>query len=198
MDFQGTERRLRTRYRVRVPFVLKGAAEESHGITRNISLLGISAYADSPISQVQPVQCVLNVPEIKHPLLVQGTVIRCEALPEAHPDGPYEVGVFFKEFPGTTETELTQFLNRIAQEEYSAIQAGYKVLKQRIAARKRRKRTEELQKKKRKAERLRKRRLRLAKERRRAAQRERKRALRKAKTSSSKRSTTAQRRKRSS
>jgi len=171
MAFRGAERRLRTRYRVRVPFVLKGADSQVRGTTRNISLLGISAYAESPLNQVQPVQCLLRIPSKAEPLAVQGTVIRCQPLEAPHADGPYEIGVFFKEFQGDAETELIKFLNQVVTEEQNAIKEGYRELKQRLTARRRRKRTEAARKPRRKKERLRKRRLRLAREKRRAQKR---------------------------
>ena len=176
MAFRGLERRLRTRYRVRVPFTLKGANQPVRGATRNISLLGISAYAESSLPQVQPVQCLLDLPSKPEPLSVDGTVIRCTPSQTPHPDGPYEIGVFFKDFQGTAESELMTFLIQVADQEQEAIRDGYKELKQRMAARKRKKRTEELRKQKRRKERLRKRRLRLAKEKR-AKERRRKLAL---------------------
>lgn len=174
------ERRLRTRFRVRVPFVLKGNGQEVRGTTRNISLLGISAYTQGPLPMVQPVQCLLELPQEPQPLTVNGTVIRCEQLSEAHPDGPYEVGVFFKEFQKRGETALLKYLEQMAQEERSAIKEGYQILQQRIIARRRRKQLEELHKKRRRAERLRRRRLRLARLKRLKAQRLARRAKREA------------------
>lgn len=160
----GSERRMRARYKVQVPFILKSSGEEVRGTTRNISLLGISAYSDAPVSQVQPVQCVMNLPESQRPLIASGTVIRCEPLSQNLPEGSHEIGVFFKEFEGTGETDLTRFLTRVLQEEQSAIQAGYRALKQRVAARKKKKRLETLEKRKRKLKRLRRRKARLAKQ----------------------------------
>ncbi len=158
MPFKGPERRNRTRFRVRLPFTLKSNGDEVRGTTRNISLLGISAYTNRPLPQVQPVQCLLELPEKPQPLVVHGTVIRCETLPEPHPDGSYEMGVFFKEFPETEESALERFLDQVAQKERQAIQEGFRALQQRLAARKRRKRQELLAKRKRRLARLRKRR----------------------------------------
>ena len=166
MAFGGLERRMRTRYKVRVPFVIKNNGQEIHGTTRNISLLGISAYSDSHIAQVQPVQCVLNLPNAPRPLVAHGTVIRCEPLTQPNPDGSHEIGVFFKEFAGSGESDLSKFLNHVSLEERSAIQAGYRALKQRAAARKRRKRLEALERRRRKLRRLRRRRQRLAQQKR--------------------------------
>lgn len=149
MPLQDAERRLRTRYKVRVPFTLKADGQEVRGTTRNVSLLGISAYANSSISQVQQVQCLLDLPQRSHPLLAHGTVIRCEPVGQPHPDGTYEIGVFFKEFPGRGELDLTHFLEHVQEDEHSAIQAGYRALKQRLAARKRRKRLAALRKRRR-------------------------------------------------
>lgn len=169
MAFRGPDRRLRTRYRVRVPFLLRtDDVERTAGFTRNISLLGISGYARCPIAQLQAVQCLLEIPEAKRPLRAEGTVIRCELLPNAHPDGPYEVGVFFKSFPGRSEQTLSRFLERVAAEEQSAIRTGYQALKRRLAARKRRKRLEALRKKRRKGRRGRPRKSAAAKNRKRA------------------------------
>ena len=142
MAFRGDERRLRTRYRIRVPFLVKGANGQVRGITRNISLLGISAYAESSLPQVQPVQCLLELPSKSEPLKVQGTVIRCHPLETPHADGPYELGIFFKEFQGAGETELIKFLNQVALDDQIAIKDGYRELKARLAARRRKKRTE--------------------------------------------------------
>lgn len=155
---------MRARYKVQVPFVLKSDGEDVHGTTRNISLLGLSAYSDSPISQVQPVQCVMNLPESQKPLIAKGTVIRCEPLSQSLPEGSHEIGVFFKEFEGTGETDLIRFLTQVLREEQNAIQAGYRALKQRVAARKKKKRLEALEKRKRKLKRLRRRKARLAKQ----------------------------------
>lgn len=164
MPFGRADRRLRTRYKVRIPFALKGNGQEVRGLTRNISLLGISAYSNSPVSGVvEPVQCLLNLPETSGPLVAHGTVIRCESLLEPHPDGTYELGVFFKEFEGEGEADLSRFLNRLMREEQNAIQAGYRQLKRRLAARRQRKRLEARRKKKRRLLRLKKRRQRLAK-----------------------------------
>lgn len=158
-----SDRRMRARYKVQVPFVLKTDGQEIHGTTRNISLLGISANSDSPVSQVKPVQCVLTIPELQQPLVAHGTVIRCEPLPRPAPEGAHEIGVFFKEFQGSGETDLYRFLTHVLQEEQSAIQAGYRALKQRVATRKKRKRMEALEKQKRKLKRLKKRKEKLAK-----------------------------------
>ncbi len=183
MAFKGNDRRMRTRYKVRVPFVLKSNGEEVHGTTRNLSLLGISAYSDSSITQIQPVQCHLNLPNSSSPLVAHGTVIRCEPLAQPNKDGSHEIGVFFKEFEGTGESDLSKFLRQVSQEERNAIEAGYRALKQRAAARVRRKRLEALEKRRRKLRRLRKRRQRLEKKKRLAARR---RAHRKQTTSSPK------------
>lgn len=158
MTLRGAERRLRARYKVRVPVVLRNDGQEIRGFTRNISLLGASAYGDSSVSQVQSVQCVLNIPEKPRPLIANGTVIRCEQLPEPHPDGSYEIGVFFKEFQGQGEAELSRFLIQLQEQERSAIQAGYRALKQRLAAKRRRRRLELLRRRKRRQLRLRRRR----------------------------------------
>ena len=164
MRLDSSERRMRARYKVQVPFLLKSNGQETRGTTRNISLLGISAFSDSPLSQVQPVQCLLDLPDSQHPLVANGTVIRCEPLSQKLPEGSHEIGVFFKEFEGTGETDLTRFLSRVLQDEQSAIQAGYRALKQRMAARKKKKRMEALEKRKRKLKRLRRRQARLAKQ----------------------------------
>lgn len=157
------DRRMRARYKVQVPFVLKGDGQEVRGTTRNISLLGISAYSESPVSQVQPVQCLLTLPDFQQPLVAHGTVIRCEPLPQSIPEGSHEIGVFFKEFQGTGETDLSRFLSHVLQEEQSAIQAGYRALKQRVAARKKRKKREALEKRRRKLKRLKRRKAQLKK-----------------------------------
>lgn len=161
--FRGRDRRLRTRFRARIPFVLKNNSQQVRGITSNISLLGISAYTENPVGPVQPVQCVLEVPQSRQPIVAHGTVIRCEALREPHPDGPYQMGVFFKEFEARGESSLAHFLEELQQEEQKAIQAGYRDLKKRLLARQRRKRMEALRKRRRRLERLKKRRRRLAK-----------------------------------
>jgi len=145
-----------------------------------MSLLGISAYTQDPLPQVQPVQCLLELPREKQPIAVKGTVIRCQPLPQPHPDGPYEMGVFFKEFQHRGEGILARFLDRISQEEKEAIQVGYRALQQRLAARRRRKRLEELRLRRRRAARLRRRRLRLARQKRLALQRKRLRMKRRA------------------
>ncbi len=157
---------MRARYKVQVPFVLKSNGHEVRGITRNISLLGISAHSDSSVSQVQSVQCVLTLPSFSQPLIAKGTVIRCEPLSEALPEGSHEIGVFFKEFEGSGETDLSKFLSQVLQEEQSAIQAGYRALKQRVAARKKKKKMEALKRKKRTLKRLKRRKDRLSKKKR--------------------------------
>ena len=162
MPFNTSNRRMRARYKVQVPFLLKSDGHEIRGTTRNISLLGISAFSDSPVSQVQPVQCVLDLPGSEHPLVAHGTVIRCEPLSQKLPEGSQEIGVFFKEFEGKGETDLNRFLTHVLQEEQGAIQAGYRALKQRVAARKKKKRLEALEKRKRRLKRLRRRKARLA------------------------------------
>lgn len=162
MPFGASDRRMRSRYKVQVPFLLKSSSQEVRGTTRNISLLGISALSDSPVSQVQPVQCLLDLPNSRLPLVAHGTVIRCEPLSQELPEGSHEIGIFFKEFEGTGETDLTRFLTQVLQEEQNAIQAGYRALKQRVANRKKKKRLEALEKRKRKLKRLRRRKARLA------------------------------------
>lgn len=190
MRFQGPERRLRTRYRVRIPFLLK-AVEETvppvRGTTRNISLLGISAYTESSMNPAQPVQCLLEFPSKPQPLVAQGTIIRCAPLETPHPDGPYEVGVFFKAFQGNGEKELVKFLQEAAQQEQAAIQDGYRELKRRLAQRRRKKRLEALRKQRRRQARLRKRRLRLARQKRLAKKRKQAEAKRQAEAKKGKR-----------
>ena len=159
MPFQDADRRLRTRYKVRVPFTLKTDGQEVRGTTRNVSLLGISAYSNSSVSQIQQVQCLLDLPQRPQPLIANGTVIRCEPLGQPHPDGTYEIGVFFREFPGHGESDLTRFLEQVQDDERSAIQAGYRALKQRLAARKRRKRLAALRKRRRMLKRQRRKRM---------------------------------------
>ena len=180
-SFRGPDRRLRTRFRIRLPFVLKNNGQQVRGTTRNLSLLGISAYTEGPLSLVQPVQCVLEIPSShSQSVVASGTVIRCEMLREPNPDGSYETGVFFKEFEANGESTLARFLEDITDQEQAAIKAGYRVLQQRIAARRRRKRLELARIKRRKLERLRRRRARLAKKKRLALQRRRQKAKRKA------------------
>lgn len=157
MPFGGSDRRMRARYKVQVPFLLKNNGQEIRGITRNISLLGISANSNSSISQVEPVQCLLTLPDYNQPLVAHGTVIRCEPLPQSSKEETHEIGVFFKEFQGTGEADLSKFLRNVLQEEQDAIQAGYRALKQRVAARKKRKKKEALEKKKRKLQRIKRR-----------------------------------------
>lgn len=158
MALLAADRRLRTRYKARLPFTLRGDGEEVSGTTRNISLLGISAYSRSSVSQIQPVRCLLDLPQHPQPLVAQGTVIRCEPLEQPHPDGTHEIGIFFKEFEGTGEADLSRFLRKLQEDERSAIQAGYRALKQRLAARKRRKRLAALRKRRRMLKRLRRKR----------------------------------------
>lgn len=162
-DRRVADRRMRARYKVQVPFLLKSNGQEIRGTTRNISLLGISAHSDSPVSQVQPVQCLLTLPDYEQPLVANGTVIRCEPLPSPGQEGSHEIGVFFKEFQGTGEADLSKFLSNVLQEEQDAIQAGYRALKQRVAARKKRKKKEALEKRKRKLQRMKKRKAKLSK-----------------------------------
>lgn len=169
MAFRREDRRLRARYKVRVPFLLRKNGQEVSGVTRNVSLLGISAYSNSSAGEVHPVECLLNLPNRASPLVAHGTVIRSEVLPDPHPDGNYEIGVFFKEFEGTGEAELSRFLQQVLQDEQSAVQAGYKALKERLTARRRKRRLEEQKKQKRRKERLRRRKLRLARQKRLAA-----------------------------
>lgn len=152
------DRRLRTRYKTRLPFTLRSDGQEVSGTTRNISLLGISAYSHSPVSQIQLVRCLLELPQHPQPLVAHGTVIRCEPLEQPHPDGTHEIGIFFKEFEGTGEADLSRFLQELQDEERAAIQAGYRALKQRLAARKRRKRLAALRKRRRMLKRLRRKR----------------------------------------
>lgn len=157
--FSGPDRRHRTRYRVRISFVLKSGEKEVRGITRNVSLLGISAYSDSPIDAALPVQCTLNLSESYGPLVVHGTIIRCEPLSQPIPDGNCEVGVFFKDFQGRGETILDEYLQKVGHQEEDAIKAGYLLLKQRQIARRKKKRIETIKKKRRQQARLRKKKL---------------------------------------
>lgn len=174
MALKELDRRLRTRFRIRLPFVLKINSQEVRGFTRNLSLLGISAYTRQSISPVEAVQCFLELPKEAHPVVATGTVIRCQPLSEAHPDGSYEMGVFFKGFQANGEAAVARFLSRIEREEQAQIKAGFEALKKRLAARKRRKKLEILRKKRRRQERLRRRRQRLLRLKRKAAQRRRK------------------------
>ena len=118
------------------------------------------------VEGAQSVHCLLNLPNRSQPVVAHGTVIRCEPLSEPHADGSHELGVFFKEFEGTDEQDLSRFLQQVLQEEQSAVRAGYKALKQRLSARRRRRQREETRRRKRRKERLRKRRLRLARQKR--------------------------------
>jgi hypothetical protein len=145
-----------------MPFTLKNDGEEIQGMTRNVSLLGISAYSQTGIDQVQEVECHLQIPETSREIIANGTVTRCHPLQEPHPDGPFEVGVFFKSFEPKGELNLVEYLKAVSDKEQAEITVAYRELKKKLAARKRRKKTELLRKKKRRAERLRKRRLRLA------------------------------------
>ena len=163
------ERRNRMRFRVRLSFILRNDGQEVRGTTRNVSLLGIAAYTVGSLPPAQPVECFLELPGHDKPLVAKGTVIRCTMLSETHPDGPYETGVFFKEFEGKGETTLTKYLEKIVRKEEAAIHAGYKAFRERLTARKRRRRLEELQKKKRRAQRLRRKRDRLARQKRKPA-----------------------------
>ncbi len=163
MAFRGPERRLRTRFRVSLPFTLKSDSQEARGTTRNVSLLGISAVIDSTFPQAQPVDCLLHLAASSKPIIAHGTIIHCDPLPEPTPEGSHELGVFFKEFEQNGESNLARFLEQMAHKEEAALKAGYRALKQKLAARKRRKRMEELKKRRRRQERLRRRRLRLAK-----------------------------------
>lgn len=165
------ERRGRIRYRARLSFILKSNGQEVRGITRNVSLLGFAAHTDGSMSQAQPVECLLAIPRRREPLLIRGTITRCEALAQPHPDGPYETGVFFKEFEEKGETLLVKYLERSAQHEEAAIKAGYRAFRQKIRARRRRKRLEELRKRARRTARLQRKRRRLARQKRMALSR---------------------------
>jgi hypothetical protein len=161
--FRGPERRLRTRFRVRLPFVLQSNSQQVEGTTVNLSLLGISAYTQGPLNREQQVTCLIRLPEQSHPITVNGTVIRCDPLSHPHPDGSYQTGVFFKQFTEpSAEATLTRFLNRKAQEEQEALKAGYQALRQKMAERRRRRRLEAARKRRMKLKRLRRRRKRLA------------------------------------
>ncbi len=151
---RGSERRLRARFRVHLPFILKSNDQEIHGTTRNISMLGISAYTRSPLEVSQPVHCFMKLPQAPQPLVAGGTVIYCEPLPEAHPEGSYETGLFFKEFQDKGESTLASFLEQVRQNEQKAIQAGYVVFQKRLADRRKRKRLKALEKNRRKRARL--------------------------------------------
>ena len=91
-----------------------------------------------------------------------------QPLPQTLPEGSHEIGVFFKEFEGTGETDLTRFLNEVLHQEQNAIQAGYRALKQRVAARRKKKRLEALEKRRRKLKRMRRKQARLAKQKKRS------------------------------
>ena len=163
--FEGHERRLRARFRARLSFVLKSNGTEFRGTTRNVSLLGISAYMGESLSPGQSVQCVLELPSsMDSPIVVQGTVIRSERSSFQQPEGDHEVGVFFREFQEKGEGILLRYLRQIAREEQETVKKGYRVLRERIAARKKRKHLEALMKKKRRVERLRRRKKRLARQ----------------------------------
>ena len=163
MAFRGPDRRLRTRFRIQIPFLLKGDSQEVQGITRNVSLLGISAFANASFPQAQPVRCILNLSSPAKPIVAHGTIIHCEPLPQPVPEGSHEIGVFFKEFEETGEPMLARFLEQLVHKEEEALKAGYRALKQKLAIRKRRKRLEELRKQRRRLARLRRRRQRLEK-----------------------------------
>ncbi|MBI3615975.1 MAG: PilZ domain-containing protein [Candidatus Omnitrophica bacterium] len=166
---RGVDRRLRARFRAHLPLLLKGASQEVEGTTRNVSLLGVSAYAKGPLPQAEPVQCILELPSESKPIIATGTIIHCEALTQPLPEGSHEVGVFFKEFQEPGESTLAKFLEQISHKEESALKAGYQALKQKLAARKRRKQLEALRKRRRRLARLRRRRQRLAREKKRLA-----------------------------
>lgn len=173
MQLRGSDRRLRARFRVRLPLLLKNTnQQEVEGITRNVSLLGVSAYAKGSFPQGQPIQSILELPSESKPVVAQGTIIHCETLPQPLPEGTHEIGVFFKEFQAAGESTLAKFLEQISQKEESALRAGYQALKQKLIARKRRKRLEALRKYRRRLARLRRRRQRLAREKRLQAKRQ--------------------------
>jgi len=151
---RGSERRLRTRFRVHLPFILKSNDKEIQGTTRNISMLGISAYTHSPLGVSQLVHCFLKLPQASQPVVAGVTVVYCEPLPEAHPDGSYETGLFFKEFQDKGESTLAGFLEQVRRNEQKAIQAGYVVFQKRLADRRKRKRLKTLEKSRRKRARL--------------------------------------------
>ena len=185
--FEGPERRLRARFRTRVPFVLKSNGTEVRGTTRNVSLLGISAFMEKSFSPGQSVQCILELPlGMESPVIATGTIIRSESASFAQPEGDQEVGVFFREFQEKGEGILSRYLRQIAREEQETVKKGYKLLRERIAARKKRKRTEMLLKKKRRAERLRRRKQRLARHKKLARERRRKKSQKGRKPSSKK------------
>ena len=176
MPPRGTDRRLRARFRVSLPLLIKGPHQEIEGVSRNVSLLGVLAYAKGPFSQGDPVQCVVELPSESKPAVANGTIIHCETLASPVPEGSHEVGIFFKEFQERGESTLAKFLEQIAHKEESALKAGFQALKQKLTARKRRKQLEALQKRRRKQKRLRRRRQRLAREKKRLAAKRRRRA----------------------
>lgn len=131
-------------------------------MSRNVSLLGISTYADGPLPAAQTVQCLLELPDHPKPVVANGTIIHCDSLAQPHPDGSYEIGVFFKEFEERGESTLARYLELISNKEETALKAGYHALKQKIAARKRRQKAVLLKKRKRRQARLQRKRRRLA------------------------------------
>jgi len=175
MAFKVLDRRLRTRFRIELPFTLKNGGQSISGRSRNVSILGISAYTSASLPQAQSVQCLLEIPGESKPIVVNGTIIRCHLLDSPTPEGSYEVGVFFKEFQDSGEAILSEYLRQIESKEEAALKAGYKALKRKVVERQRRKRAERFQKQRRRLARLRKRRQKLAKQKRLLAQRNRKR-----------------------
>jgi len=163
VPFEGPERRLRTRFRVRIPFILTNGPQQIQGTTRNVSLLGISAYSSGSFPLAQPVQCLLELPQEPKPVVAKGTVIHCEPVSQPHSDGSYEIGIFFKEFEESGESTLARYLEQISSKEETTLKAGYRALKKKLAARRRRKRTEALRKRRRHQQRLRRRRQRVKK-----------------------------------
>ena len=163
MAFQGPERRLRTRFRVRFPLTLKNGSIQIQGMTRNVSLLGVSAYADGSLPQAQSVHCMMELPSESKTVAATGTVVHCEPLSQPHPDGSFEIGIFFQDFEERGESTLARYLEHISDKEETALKAGYRAFKKKIAARKRRKQLEAVKKRRRKQPRQRKKQRRLAK-----------------------------------
>lgn len=156
-DFRAAERRGRTRYRIRIPFTLKGNGDPVQGTTRNISLLGISAYSKGPVDQVRPVDCCLEIPASSgRQVIARGTVTRCHPMAHPNPDGSFEIGVFFREFRLEDEKTLTHYLESVSSKEQAEIATAYKELKKKLADRKRRKQAELRKKRLKRLARLRK------------------------------------------
>ena len=87
-DMQEQDRRAKQRFAIQLPFVIRSAPSEIHGVSRDVSAVGVFFYTDNWPLGLSPIEFRMILPALitgteSIRVVCKGTVIRVEEDPQA-------------------------------------------------------------------------------------------------------------------